>query len=56
MWVGVIGACTAGWFQFVIRVQMAELRPKRIFWMNLVRALMTLVLSLTTAYLTKNAI
>jgi O-antigen/teichoic acid export membrane protein len=56
MWVGVIGACTAGWFQFIVRVQVAELRPKRIFWMNLVRALMTLVLSLATAYLTKNAI
>src|SRR5689334_13875714 len=56
MLVGLIGAWTAAWFQFTTRVQIADLRPARAFWMNLTRASVTLGASVLLAYSTGNAI
>jgi O-antigen/teichoic acid export membrane protein len=44
------------WFQFSLRVQIADLQPARSFWMNLIRVVTTLCLSLAAAYTTKSAV
>jgi O-antigen/teichoic acid export membrane protein len=54
--VGLIGAWTAAWFQFTMRVQIADLQPVRAFWMNLTRASVTLAGSILIAYSTRDAI
>jgi O-antigen/teichoic acid export membrane protein len=51
-----IGTCASGWFQFVVRVQTADLRAGWTFWMNFTRVSSTLVLSLGAAYFTKSAV
>lgn len=51
-----VGTCAMAWFQFTLRVQMANLHPEHAFWMNLIRVTMTLALSTAAAYYTGSAL